>query len=700
MKRSFYSFLLIICLLAQLWVPASADSDMHVSEKGLAFIQELNGNTNNLKAAEAAVNDFIDTYKLNFRQGQFEAMVDLLLAYNDMNMLTKGYKVEKVVAAGNYTDAELASAFTSWVTKDGAVSADRLQRRLREVKLFLYDSYDGNCDAQFRYVIFNANGGKLSDNSVICYPLNSTYSNLPRATRGGYFFAGWFTTASGGEHLYNSSVVRNNLTVYAHWSDTAVDNPNDGTSSYDAPVLKVSERLVEFVKEHEGFSQYAYWDYSQWTIGYGTACQKGEYPNGISREEADYLLRVELKEFEDEVDKILAKGTVKHTQNQYDAIISFTFNLGAQWAKSGNQIYQYILFGGHTEMEFVNTMGAWANAGGSVVQALMHRRMDEADIYLNGNYMRFGKTYYGAELRGNGGTPERRCAYFKAGERLGSLPTATREGYVLRGWYTESNGGTAYTVDTIAPSGTKAWYAIWDKAETVQPTEPQPTEPQPTEPQPTEPQPTEPQPTEPQPTEPQPTEPQPTEPDVPPVGEFTDVSKEDWFYSYVKAAVEMELFKGNGDGTFGPEDAMTREMLVTVLHRLHDGGRPVATKAPFTDVEAGTWYTDAVNWAYANGVVNGVSETEFGVGQNISREQLTTMLYRYAQMEKGTLSVKGDLTSFSDWQSVSEYATEGLRWAVGEGIINGSDGALMPQGNATRAQCAKIMVVFLSLFNQ
>jgi hypothetical protein len=182
--------------------------------------------------------------------------------------------------------------------------------------------------------------------------------------------------------------------------------------------------------------------------------------------------------------------------------------------------------------------------------------------------------------------------------------------------------------------------------------------------------------------------------------EFIDVPVYEWYHEFVMAAVEMGLFKGNGDGTFEPEYSMTREMLVTVLHRMHDGGKPVSTKAPFTDVEEETWYTDAVNWAYETGVVNGVSETRFGVGENITREQLTTMLYRYAKMEMEQVPTDGDLTVFSDWQMVTDYAVEGLRWAVGAGIINGSDGELMPQGDATRAQCAKIMVVFLSLFNE
>lgn len=691
MKRILCSVLLMLCLLTAMCPITSAASSMKTSDAGIAFIKEMqNGTSYNLSSAENAVNAFIDKYNLSLKQTQFDALVDLVVAYST-SMLSSGYRVETLIGGGNYTDAELASAFCSWVKgADGSVSETNLRRRLREVKLFLYDSYDGNCDAQFRYVIFNPTKGSLIDNSVICYPLGKAYGNLPVAQRSGYYFDGWYTTASGGQHLTNGTTVSANLSVYAHWSETKVDNPNDG-AGFEPPVLKISENCINFIKEHEGFSKYAYWDYSQYTIGYGTRCDPSDYPDGISEEEADYLLRVMLKDFETTVDKALAKGTVKHSQQQYDAIISFTFNLGPQWIKSSNRIYQYILFGHPSELDFVNAMGAWANAGGSLVQGLMKRRMAEADMYLNGNYERYSTRYFGAALNGGGGTPESKCKYYRAGEALGTLPKAAREGYELLGWYDSATGGTRYTTQTIAPTGTKTFYAVWKKVEgdTTKPTDPtESTEPDtsaPTESTPPE--------TVPPTESTEATEPS-TQPD--PQEGFLDVPGDAWYADYVAKAVAYGLFSGMSETEFAPEGTMTRAMLVSVIFR-QAGSPEGANPSPFTDVVAGEWYSPAVHWAYENGVVSGVSETLFGVEHSITREQLVTMLYRYAASCGCDISKQADLSSFSDSNLVSEYALDAMRWAVSTGILSGSDGQLLPQGNATRAQCAKIMVDFLKV---
>ncbi len=688
MKRILCSFLLVLCLLTAMCPTTSAASSMKTSDAGIAFLNEMqNGASYNLSSAEAAVNHFMDNYGLTLKQTQFDALVDLVVAYSS-SMLSSGYRVETLIGSGSYTDAELASAFCSWVKgSDGSVSETNLRRRLREIKLFLYGSYDGNCDAQFRYVIFNPNRGSLIDNSVICYPLGEKYGNLPIAQRSGYYFDGWHTTATGGQHLTNGTTVSTNLTVYAHWSETKVDAPNEG-AGFELPVLKISENCVNFIKAHEGFMKYAYWDYSQWTIGYGTRCDPDDYPNGITEEEADYQLRVMLKDFENTVDKALVKGTVQHSQQQYDAIISFTFNLGPQWIKSSNRIYQYILFGYPTELDFVNSMGAWASAGGKVVQGLMQRRMAEADMYLNGNYERYSSRYFGAELNGGGGTPESKCKYYRAGEALGTLPTATREGYELIGWYTSATGGTKYTTQTVAPTGTKTFYAIWKQAEeeNTNPTDPTESTQPDTSTSTTTPE-----------TVPPTESTAPTEPTEPDVQEgFTDVPESAWYASYVAKAVEYGLFSGMSETEFAPEGTMTRAMLVAVIFR--QAGSPVgAATSPFTDVVANEWYAPAVHWAYENGVVSGISETVFGVQGSITREQLVTMLYRYAASCGCDISKQADLSNFSDSDRVSDYAFDAMRWAVATGILSGSDGQLLPQGNATRAQCAKIMVDFLKV---
>ena len=132
-------------------------------------------------------------------------------------------------------------------------------------------------------------------------------------------------------------------------------------------------------------------------------------------------------------------------------------------------------------------------------------------------------------------------------------------------------------------------------------------------------------------------------------------------------------------------------MIVTVLYRLT--GEPASgTASQFTDVAAGAWYAKAVAWAASRDIVNGTSATTFSPNSPITREQLATMLWRYAGSPAGGSS----LSSFGDSASVSAYALEAVRWAVGEGLISGTDaGLLAPQGSATRAQVATILMRFV-----
>lgn len=180
-----------------------------------------------------------------------------------------------------------------------------------------------------------------------------------------------------------------------------------------------------------------------------------------------------------------------------------------------------------------------------------------------------------------------------------------------------------------------------------------------------------------------------------PSGRFTDVSPEKWYHPYVDYVVAHGLFGGTSQTTFAPDAPMTRAMLVTVLWRYE--GEPKGYANTFSDVNAkdGSWYIDAVAWAAANGVVNGVSTDRFAPNSNITREQMATILFRYAQKKGLNTDRRGDLSGFPDAGSVSGYAKEPLQWCVAEGIINGSDGKLLPQGNATRAQVATILTRYI-----
>ena len=175
---------------------------------------------------------------------------------------------------------------------------------------------------------------------------------------------------------------------------------------------------------------------------------------------------------------------------------------------------------------------------------------------------------------------------------------------------------------------------------------------------------------------------------------FIDVAEGDWFYDAVVYAYQNALMDGVGGNRFAPNSETTRAQLVTILYRL-EGEPAVSGDLPFTDVESGTWYTDAILWAAQNNIVNGVNDTEFAPGDDLTRQQLVTILYRYAESKGYDVSASADLSGYPDAGQVQDYAQPAMAWAVAENIIQGmEDGTLKPAGNASRAQIATILMRF------
>lgn len=176
---------------------------------------------------------------------------------------------------------------------------------------------------------------------------------------------------------------------------------------------------------------------------------------------------------------------------------------------------------------------------------------------------------------------------------------------------------------------------------------------------------------------------------------FDDINETDWFYENVKYVVENKLMNGVSDTEFAPNNTLTRAMLVTVLYR--NAGEPEVTEAAsFADVDADAWYANAVVWAEANGIVNGVSDTEFAPNANITREQIATIMYRYAQYNGDDVTAVADIEAYADATNVSDYAVDAMKYAVGSGLINGkTETTLNPQDNATRAEIATILKRFI-----
>ena len=176
-----------------------------------------------------------------------------------------------------------------------------------------------------------------------------------------------------------------------------------------------------------------------------------------------------------------------------------------------------------------------------------------------------------------------------------------------------------------------------------------------------------------------------------PSGKLTDVPKNAWYHDAIDYMMKNGLMKGISATSFDPKGTVTRAQLVTVLYRI--AGEPqVEGKHPFADVSDGQWYSDAVAWASMNGIVNGITLTTFAPDRPVTREQIAALLYRYTKSE----AVKENkLSAFPDADKISSYAFDAVNWAVAEGLIVGSDGKLLPQESATRAEIATILMRLL-----
>ena len=179
-----------------------------------------------------------------------------------------------------------------------------------------------------------------------------------------------------------------------------------------------------------------------------------------------------------------------------------------------------------------------------------------------------------------------------------------------------------------------------------------------------------------------------------PISAFNDADPKAWYHDGVHWALDEGVMNGVGNGRFAPDSATSRAMIVTMLHRME--GEPKAEKAmTFKDVPAGQWYTEAIRWAAENGIVKGYSAEKFGPEDDLTREQLVTILERYAAY-KGFDVSGGEaayLTGYTDADKISDWAVKAFRWAVAAGIIRGTtQTTLSPQSKATRAQVATMLL--------
>ncbi|MFI3226058.1 MAG: S-layer homology domain-containing protein [Clostridia bacterium] len=182
---------------------------------------------------------------------------------------------------------------------------------------------------------------------------------------------------------------------------------------------------------------------------------------------------------------------------------------------------------------------------------------------------------------------------------------------------------------------------------------------------------------------------------------FTDLVEGSWWIDSAKNMIYLGLMNGVTDESFAPEEIVTREMAVTILYRYNTniiGETEINSTNDFVDVADDMWYSDAVSWAVSCGIITGHSDTEFGLSEAVSRQDLVTMIYRYANYLAMNVETNGDLTAFYDGQEVADYAGEAMSWAIGEEIVNGvSAESIEPSGYTTRDQMAVIFNRFMDM---
>jgi len=431
----------------------------------------------------------------------------------------------------------------------------------------------------------------------------------------------------------------------------------------DDETLTTSQEMLDIIKDYEGFHPFPYWDYSQYTVGYGTCCGytyddiPADIRDGITEEEGEQMLREYLAEnVEHSVRKLFRSMDLTPTQNQFDAMVDFTYNFGAYWWQYEDTRVEAAIASGISDIELCRALGAWCRAGGEILPSLCARRMREAIVYLYGEYsLPYGNIesdlpvvsnwdlpYFNYVLYDGNGVAispsgySDTVDYYMNGLPYGSLLTPSCSNSVFSGWYTED--GSLLSSRDIARDNMDV-VARW----TTLP--------------------------------------------------FTDVSPNAWYAVPVEYCYRNGLMSGTTATTFSPNGTVTRGMMVTVLYRMA-GSPGVSGGSGFPDVDSGKFYSNAVIWAVENGITQGYGDGYFRPNQNVTRAEMVTFMYRYANNVAGLdTSASVNLSKFEDAGDIPGYAVKAFKWALSEGLISGtSDSTLSPSDHAPRRQLAKVLM--------
>lgn len=403
-----------------------------------------------------------------------------------------------------------------------------------------------------------------------------------------------------------------------------------------------SEACVEMIKELEGFRETPYLGTDgKWYVGYGLQCDPADYPNGITPEEADFLLRVHLVQDEQWVNEFLLQYGISVNQQQFDALISFTYTLGNQWINPEYRLCSYLINGieRYSEEEVVNAIATWCHSGTTVLENLVARRLREAFLFLYGDYnFRDGESRYCyIHFEPNGGSMENRTVFYPVGQIYGYLPAPTLAGQNFLGWYTAE--GTAVTGEEAA-MGAMTLYARWSGGGSA------------------------------------PSVPVKEQKDYSSwVNPYKDVKSGDWFYSYVRELSSENIIKGYLDGTFQPNKQLTAgealKLLLTAATNTDPGNSP-----------SGHW---AGNYLALAEMLGCVAPGEIG---NLDEPINRLAIARIAAIAMGLQPTAG-VTPFADLDD--GYALTLYEAGIFTGDTIGSARYFHPADGITRAEMSAIV---------
>ena len=235
--------------------------------------------------------------------------------------------------------------------------------------------------------------------------------------------------------------------------------------------MKTSEKCIAILKKMEGFVEFPIYDNGQYSVGYGSGCDKDDYPDGITEEEADQLLREYLAGMEKTMNDFANRHGILFSQNQFDALMLFTYNCGPNWVYGDGEFRQAVLdnVSGNTFLYYITQ---WTAASAQLHMGLVNRRLIEADMYLNGSYTNVKPSNYTYVLYDNNeGVGQVRVQGYDCNLSACVQPTPTREGYKFLGWYTAAQKGRWVTKLSVS-NAEQTLYAHWQEADATPDTAP------------------------------------------------------------------------------------------------------------------------------------------------------------------------------------------------------------------------------------